>query len=156
MTSGNHAIAILAAACAAAAGFSGRLAAQNQDPAQPRLVWAAKPVPPMPYVAPNRLIWRIADILAARKGQASWRQLVAVTRDFEGEWVSMAPGEKTKRMFYADDRAFWFVYSGAMRVRLEGQEPFVATKGFLVQAAPRIVYSTEAVVRKKSIRTEFS
>ena len=45
MTSGKHAIAVLAAACAAAAGFSGPLAAQNPDPAQPRLVWAAKPVP---------------------------------------------------------------------------------------------------------------
>ena len=31
----------------------------------PRIVWAAQPVVETPYVAPNRLIWRIADILKA-------------------------------------------------------------------------------------------
>jgi hypothetical protein len=54
----------------------------------------------------------------------------------------MAPGEKTKTMFYADDRVFWVVESGQMRVNIEGQAPFLATKGFLVQAAPRLAYST--------------
>ena len=123
------------------------IAAQEGErtPPKPRLVWAAKPVPPTPYQAPNRLIWRVSEILAAHKGQASWRHAVAKTRDFEFTYVSMAPGEKTKRQFFADDRAFWWVYSGAMRVSLEGQEPFVATKGFLVQAATRIAYGMETV-----------
>jgi len=117
----------------------------ERTPPKPRLVWAAKPVPPTAFEAPNKLIWRIADILAAHKGQATWREPVAKTRDFEITYVSMAPGEKTKRQFYADDRAFWWVYSGSMRVSLEGQQPFVATKGFLVQAAPRVEYAMETV-----------
>ena len=35
--------------------------------------------------------------------------------------------------------------SGQMRVNIEGQAPFLATKGFLVQAAPRLAYSMETV-----------
>ena len=61
-----------------------------------REVWAAQPVVETPYKAPNRLIWRIADILASHKGAQSWTQAVVRTRDFAGDYVSMAPGEKTK------------------------------------------------------------
>jgi mannose-6-phosphate isomerase-like protein (cupin superfamily) len=133
---------------------SARVAAQNRNPQDSRLVWAAKPVPPTPYVPPNRLIWRLSEILAAHKGQASWRQPVARTRDFEADYISMAPGEKTKTVFYADDRVFWVVEAGQMRVNIEGQKPFAATKGFLVQAAPRLAYSMETVGNQPVLRFE--
>jgi len=100
MRSRQRAAVLLATAIGAAAAFTASPAAQNRDREQSRLVWAAKPIPPTPYAPPNRLIWRIADILSAHKGPVSWRQLVAATRDFDGEWVSMAPGEKTKRWSY--------------------------------------------------------
>lgn len=129
-------------------------AAQDGNPQKPRLVWAAKPIPPTAFTAPNRLIWRLSEILAAHHGQTSWRQAVLKTRDFEGEWISMAPGEKTKSVFYADDRVFWVVESGQMRVNIEGQAPFVATKGFLVQAAPRLAYSMETVGTEPVLRFE--
>ena len=128
--------------------------AQDQNPKKSRLVWAAKPVTPAPYEPPNRLIWRLSEILAAHKGQASWRQPVVKTRDFEADWISMAPGEKTKTVFYADDRVFWVVESGQMRVNIEGQPRFVAKKGFLVQAAPRLAYSMETVGNEPVLRFE--
>ncbi len=130
------------------------LAAQDRNPQKSRLVWAAKPVPPTAYESPNRVIWRLPEILSAHKGQATWRQPVVKTRDFEADWISMAPGEKTKTMFYADDRVFWVVESGQMRVNIEGQAPFVATKGFLVQAAPRLAYNMETVGNEPALRFE--
>jgi hypothetical protein len=54
-------------------------------------------------------------------------------------------GAKTETVFYADDRVLWVVESGQMRVNIEGQQPFVAKKGFLVQAAPRLAYSMQTV-----------
>ena len=66
----------------------------------------------------------------------------------------MAPGDKTKTQFYADDRVFWVVQSGQMKVTIEGQEPFVASKGFLVQVPHRNVYSMETVGDKPSLRFE--
>src|ERR1700689_1311697 len=75
--------------------------AQYEGKPRTREVWAAQPVVETPYKAPNRLIWRIADILASHKGAQSWTQAVGRTRDFAGDYVSMAPGEKAKSSFYS-------------------------------------------------------
>ena len=74
MTSRTHAIAVLLAAMAAAAVVSGRVAAQNRDSAPSRLVWAAKPVPPTSYVAPNRLATRLAITPRNKEGQVHYWQ----------------------------------------------------------------------------------
>ena len=118
------------------------------------LAWAAKPAALMPYTPPNRLVYRLADILAAHKGKQSWAQSVVLSRDFIGQWISMAPGEKTKTVFYADDRVFWEVQSGQMRVTIQGQDPFVASKGFLVQVPKRLTYSMETVGDQPVLRFE--
>jgi len=41
-----------------------------------------------------------------------------------------------------------------MRVNIEGQTPFLATKGFLVDAAPRLGYSMETVGNEPVLRFE--
>jgi hypothetical protein len=41
-----------------------------------------------------------------------------------------------------------------MRVNIEGQQPFVVKKGFLVQAAPRLAYSMETVGNEPVLRFE--
>ena len=120
------------------AGRGGGRGGPRQPPEE---IWAPQPVPETPFTPPNKLIWRFNDILASHKGQANWVQHVVKTRDFEGDYIQMAPGEKTKTMFYADDRVFWWVASGQLRFNIKGQEPFVATKGFLVQVAPNMEYS---------------
>jgi mannose-6-phosphate isomerase-like protein (cupin superfamily) len=91
-------------------------------------------------------------VLAKHKGKQNWSQEVFSSRDFIGEWISMAPGEKTKTQFYADDRVFWVVESGSMKVTIEGQEPFIATKHFLVQVPKRLQYSIETVGDEPSLR----
>ena len=55
----------------------------------------------------------------------------------------MAPGEKTKCMFYADDRVFGWIYSGQVKITIDGQQPFTATKGYLFDVAPRLSYCME-------------
>jgi len=108
-----------------------------------RIVWAAQKVPESPYTAPNRPVWHIADVLKAHQGQQSWDQQVLLTRDFDGHYVSLAPGEKTKCMFYADDRVFGWIYSGQVKITIDGQQPFTATKGYLFDVAPRLSYCME-------------
>ena len=108
-----------------------------------RIVWAAHKNPETPYSGPNKPIWHIADILKAHQGQPSWDQQVLLTRDFDGHYVSMAPGEKTKCMFYADDRAFGWIYSGQVKITIDGQEPKVLPKGWVFNVAPRLSYCME-------------
>jgi mannose-6-phosphate isomerase-like protein (cupin superfamily) len=61
------------------------------------------------------------------------------------DYVQMAPGTKTPRQFQPDNPIWWIVQSGEVRFSIEGQEPFVASKGFLVQVPYRNVYQLETV-----------
>ena len=66
-----------------------------------------------------------------------------LTRDYDGHYISLAPGEKTKCLFYADDRTFGWIYSGQMKITIDGQEPFTATKGFMFDVPGRLSYCFE-------------
>ena len=68
-----------------------------------------------------------------------------LNRDFDGHYVQMAPGDKTKCMFYADDRAWGWVYSGQLKVTIDGQEPKTLPKGWVFNVAPRLSYCLETV-----------
>ncbi len=149
MTSGKlfSLLAVVALALPVQAG------AQSARPA-PLHAWAPVPLKPAPYGAPNKPLKKIADILARHKGQDSWSETEVLTRDYVGDYVSLAPGQKTKTLFWADDRVFWWVYSGQMKVTIQGQEPFIASKGFLVQVPYRIPYSMETIGNEPVVRFE--
>lgn len=97
------------------------------------------------YSAPNKPITRLPEVLAKHKGQKSWKEDVVKTDRYHAQWIQMAPGEKTRTIFYADDRTVWVVWGGQVRFNIQGQEPFIATKGFLVQTPLRMRYSLEVV-----------
>jgi len=122
--------------------------------ATPLTAWAPVPVKPAPFTAPNQPLKKFTDITARHRGQSDWSETEVLTRDFVGKYVSMAPGKKTKTLFWADDRIYWVVVSGQMRVSIEGVEPFIASKGFLVQVPYRIPYSMETVGDAPSLRFE--
>jgi mannose-6-phosphate isomerase-like protein (cupin superfamily) len=119
-----------------------------------RLAWAPVPTQPATWVAPNRPLWKLADLLAQHKGQANWTQTVVSDSLLHADYISMAPGAKTPRRFRADTREWWIVQDGQIRFTIEGQEPFIASKGFLVQVPYRTVYSLETVGDKPSLRLE--
>ena len=106
-----------------------------------RIVWAAHK--DTPYAGVNKPVTHIADILKAHQGKQSWDQPVMLTRDYDGHYVSLAPGEKTKCQFYADDRVFGWIYSGQVKITIDGQQPVTATKGYLFDVAPRLSYCME-------------
>jgi len=122
--------------------------------AAPLTAWAPQPVRPAPFTAPNKPLKKFADIMARHGGKSDWAETEVLTRDFIGQYISMGPGKKTKTLFYADDRIYWVVVSGQMRVTIEGVEPFIASKGFLVQVPYRIPYSMETVGDAPSLRFE--
>jgi mannose-6-phosphate isomerase-like protein (cupin superfamily) len=147
-------------ALAILAGFSIAASAQTDTnvPARPAmtLAWAAKPLV-SPFVAPNRPHWRLSEILGNHAGQKNWSQLLV--RDPGGltaQYIQMAPGEKTKTELFPDSSIFWVVQAGQIRFTIEGQQPFVASKGFIVQVPARIPFSMETVGDAPSLRFEVS
>ena len=115
--------------------FAGTGEGQTQTAAT--LAWAPKPSQLVPYAAPNRPLWKLSDIRARHAGEANWSEPVADTPDFSCALrLRWRPARARKDLMYADDRAFWVVESGQIRFQIEGQAPFIATKGFLVQVLP--------------------
>jgi mannose-6-phosphate isomerase-like protein (cupin superfamily) len=118
------------------------------------LDWAPKPDHMPDYAGPNQPVKRLDAVLARHKGQASWTEEVIETERYSAKWISMAPGEKTRTQFYGDDRTVWVVWGGRLKFTIKGQEPFIATKGFLVQVPLRAPYSMETVGDEPSLRFE--
>ncbi len=61
--------AALAQDASPAASDQATLVRAARPPAKPITAWAAKPAKLPPYVAPNKLVWRLADVLAKHKGK---------------------------------------------------------------------------------------
>ena len=91
---------------------------------------------------------------AKHAGEQNWTETIVDDNLFRGQYISLAPGAKTPRRFHQDNRAWWIVEDGQIRFTIEGQEPFIASKGFLVQLPHRMVYSMETVGDKPSLRFE--
>src|ERR1700683_5453742 len=93
-----------------------------------RLAWAPVPAQPATWVAPNRPLWKLAELLAQHKGQPDWRQTVVSDSLLHADYISMAPSAITPRRFHPDTREWWIVQDGQIRFVIEGQEPFIASK----------------------------
>ena len=146
---------VLKGSALAAAGL---LAAFSLSPAQeaeaaqaqgarppPVLAWAPKPTQLTPYVAPHKAHTKLADVLAKHRGQRSWREPVVDDKHMVATWIQMAPGEATKTQYMNDHRYSAIVWDGQIRVTIGGQEPFIATKGFMIQVPFRTSFKLEAV-----------
>jgi len=118
------------------------------------LVWAPLPVQPNEWVPPNKPIVKLSELRAKHASDKNWMETVVSDNLFRGEYISMAAGAKTPKRFHPDNRAWWIIEDGQIRFTIEGQEPFVASKGFLVQVPHRIAYSMETVGDKPSLRFE--
>jgi mannose-6-phosphate isomerase-like protein (cupin superfamily) len=117
-------------------------------------VWAPLPVEPNEWIAPNKPIYKLSELRSKHAGEQNWTETVVSDNLFHADYISMAPGAKTPRRFDQDNREWWIVQDGQIRFTIEGQEPFVASKGFMVQVPHRLVYSMETVGDKPSLRLE--
>ena len=119
-----------------------------------KYVLAPKPVGLSPWVVPNRPHWKLAEILKAHTGQKSWTQPLVRDKDHIADYIQMAPGETSKVRMYAQTSMFWIVEAGRMRVFIEGQEPFIASKGFVVWVPYRTPFHMETFGDEPSLRFE--
>src|SRR5688572_19144690 len=117
-------------------------------------VWAPVPEKPNAFVPPHKPLTKLSDVVAKHKGHQNWTEVLVNDNLFHGSYISMPPGGKTPRRFHQDNRAFWIVQDGQIRFTIEGIEPFVASKGFLVQVPKRLIYSMETVGDRPSLRFE--
>lgn len=126
-----------------------------QGPANPpQLVWSPKASTPPDWAPPNRPHTKLADVLAKHKGQGNWTEVMVDDDTLHADYVSMAAGGKTPRRMNADTREWWAIQDGQIRFSIDGQAPFVASKGYLVQVPYRTFYTMETVGDQPSLRLE--
>jgi len=116
-------------------------------PAPPRMpvAWVPKKNPITQYDAVNKPIWRLSEIRAAHSKTASWDQPIVRNKEMWADWHQLAAGAKTPRVMYPDNRIGMIVWDGQVRVSVDGQEPFVASKGFEINIPYRTPYMLETV-----------
>jgi quercetin dioxygenase-like cupin family protein len=82
----------------------------------------------------------------------NWRALVVDDGRLTGEYVSASPGTKVGRRFHPDTREWFAVVEGEVKVEIEGQEAFTATRGSLVNIPRQTIYAIETTGDTPSLR----
>jgi quercetin dioxygenase-like cupin family protein len=118
----------------------------------PTIAWAPKPVKTPGYTGIQQPWIKLADLRARHKGQPTWRELLVDDGRLTAEYFSAAPGAKLPRRFHPDTREWFAIVEGEVRVEIEGQEPFTATRGSLVNIPRQTTYSLETVGNAPSLR----
>lgn len=125
---------------------------QTQPKPVPTSAWAAKPVKLPGYRGIHKPWIRLADLKTKHAKQAAWRELLVDDGRLTAEYVSAAPGTKVSPRFHPDTREWFAVLEGEVRVEVEGQEPFTATRGSLVNIPRQTIYSLETIGNAPSLR----
>ena len=126
----------------------------QQPPSKPvpTSAWAPKPVKTPGYTGIHKPWIKLADLKAKHKGQSTWRELLVNDGRLTAEYISSAPGARFGRRFHPDTREWFAVVEGEVRVEIEGQEPFTATRGSLVNIPRQTISSLETIGNGPSLR----
>ena len=127
------------------------LQAQTARPA-PTALWAPKPVTTPPYPPGHKPWVKLSDLKARHTSEKTWREVVVDDGRLTGEYVAAAPGTAVGRRLHPDTREWFAVVEGRVRVEIEGQAPFVATRGSLVNIPRQTIYSLETIGDAPSLR----
>lgn len=126
--------------------------ARAQQPRPIETSWSLKPIKTPAYKSGLKPWTKLADIKAKHKGQRDWHDVIVDDGRLMGEYYAAAPGTKVSKRFHPDTREWFAVVEGEVRVEIEGQEPFVATRGSLVNIPRQTIYSLETVGTAPSLR----
>jgi len=131
---------------------SGLIEAQQPPRPVPTTVWAAKPLKTPAYKAGLRPWVKLAEIKGRHERQVNWHEVIVDDGRLMAEYFSAAPGTKVAKSFHPDTREWFAIVEGQVRVEIEGQEPFIATRGSLVNIPRQTIYSLETIGSAPSLR----
>jgi quercetin dioxygenase-like cupin family protein len=133
--------------------FGAAPAAQQTAPKPvPTSAWAPKPIKLPGYSGIQKPWTRLAELKAKHKAATTWRELIVADGRLTAEYFSAAPGTRVQPRFHPDTREWFAVVEGEVRVEIEGQEPFTAARGSLVNIPRQTIYSLETIGTAPSLR----
>ena len=148
----NRVLFFLCGLCVLCGSFPFVARAQEPQRPVPTAVWAPKPVQ-TPAYPPGQKVWtKLIDLKAAHKASANWRELLVDDGRLTGEYISAAPATKVPKRLHPDTREWFAVVEGEVKVEIEGQAPYTATRGSIVNIPRQTIYSLETIGDKPSLR----
>ena len=152
MPKATHTWFFLGGLCALCGSFWSVLHAQEPQRPLATAVWSPKPSQPPAY-PPGQKVWtKLSDLRARHQGEAGWRELLVDDGRLTAEYVAAAPGTKVSKRLHPDTREWFAVVDGEVRVEIEGQTPFSATRGSVVNIPRQTIYALETIGAKPSLR----
>ncbi|MEO8467496.1 MAG: cupin domain-containing protein [Gammaproteobacteria bacterium] len=136
------------------AGALGASTALAQSGQEPPLVVLSPKAKSGGWTDVHRPHTKLTDVLARHAGKKDWSETVVDDESLFAQWISMSPQKKTPRRMNGDTREWWIVQSGSLKFTVEGREPVIATKGFMVQVPYRTLYQIENVGNEPALRFE--
>jgi quercetin dioxygenase-like cupin family protein len=118
----------------------------------PTVLWAPKPLEPPRYTGIQRPWKKLAELKSRHKGRPSWRERLVEDGRLTADYVFDAPGTRTPKQLHPDTREWFAVVEGELRVEIEGQDPFTASRGSLVNIPRQTIYSIETIGSSPSLR----
>jgi quercetin dioxygenase-like cupin family protein len=129
------------------------LSAQSALPKPvPTVLWASKPIKTPEYTGIQKPWKKLTELKARHKGRSSWRERLVDDGRLTADYVFDAPGTRTPKLLHPDTREWFAVVEGELRVEIEGQEPFTATRGSLINIPRQTIYSLETIGPLPSLR----
>jgi len=95
------------------------------------------------YKAPNRPIWRKAELLAMHRGQNTWSEQIILDAENDATYNSAAPGTRSVRRIHPDTPTVFVVIQGEVTFNVEGQPANVAKRGAIINIMKSTVYNYE-------------
>lgn len=111
-------------------------------------VWAPKPVAPAPYKSPHKPRTTLEDIrskIATPNKLKTWKVPVVDDKHLKASWQQLAVGDATPSMRVLDHQTAFIVWEGEVEVSIQGQDPFVATKGYMIRVPFRRAFQLKNV-----------
>ncbi len=106
------------------------------------------------YVPPHKPHTKLADLKTKHEGQREWREVIVDDELLHSEYIQSAPGSRTPQALHPDTRTWWVVMDGQIRFTVEGEQPFVASKGSIVQVPMQTLFSFETIGDRPALRFE--
>jgi mannose-6-phosphate isomerase-like protein (cupin superfamily) len=122
--------------------------------AQTVRAWTPKPIELAPYVKGNKPHTKLSEVLANKDPFKTWRHKVVDDKHLKADYVGLKVGDSTRTRLVADHRTAFIVWDGQIEVTIQGQTPFVATKGFMVQVPFRLAFTLKNVGSTPSLHFE--
>lgn len=137
-------LAVLAATAIGGVTATGALA-------QTVRAWTPKPIELAPYEKGHVPHTKLSEVLAGKDPFKSWTHKVVDDKHLRAEYVGLKVGDATRPVRVADHQTAFIVWDGQIEFTIQGVQPFVATKGYMVRVPFRREFSLKNVGETPSL-----